>query len=516
MIDPNDLAIRLFDGLLESSWQASVLAGLVLAIRWAFRRSLPSRWCYLLWMVVVGRLLLPALPESPASVYRYIPASRFQALVEKDWARWMSPVRSENGAQEGNGEDSTLAGCAPGTFTGSAAISKKEMAILIWLLGASLLAGLLVLRTALFRRWLSLEGKPAGEEIELLAGKIAEELGAAYSGPVRETSLVITPAVVGLFHPMLLLPAGIGSQLTDDELQMILRHELAHLKRGDLWMNFVVTVLQIVHWFNPLLWFAFARMRQDREMATDALAISSSKSTSPTAYGQMLLKLAVHYPPSRGMALSAGILETHQNLKQRLEQIIRVRPNAYAWSTSGVGLIIVLATVGLTRAAVPGTSGGETVITSASVKREADKSVVFAGHVQVRNPKIDIRANDLRFDQAEGRLTATGDVRMALPKSGAPTPTGAVTLTADGSSNYKGQVAMAENNVTFRAGGVKVVADRASFDRSTRILQASGHVQVIDGKQVFRSDNITYELAANTVASSKLIWKMAASGPANE
>ena len=513
MIDPHDLAIRLFDGLLESSWQASVLAGLVLAVRWVFRRSLPSRWRYLLWMVVIGRLLLPALPESSASVYRYIPASRFQALVEKDWARWMAPVGSEIGAQDGNGEVSALAGATPGAFAGSASISKKEAAVVIWLLGASLLTGLLILRTALFHRSLSIESKRAAKEVQLLAGKIAEDLGMTYSGPIRETSLVTSPAVMGLFHPTLLLPAGIASRLTDDELQMVLRHELAHLKRGDLWMNFVATALQIVHWFNPLLWFAFACMRQDREMATDALAISSSPSTSPSAYGQMLLKLAVHYPPCRGTALSAGILETHQNLKRRLEQIIEVRPNAYAWSTPGLGLIIVLATVGLTRASVPVVPGGETVITSDSMKREADKSEVFAGHVLVQSPDIHIQADGLRLDLTPGLMTATGTVRVTLQKSGAPTSTGPVTITADGSNNYRGQVAMAENNVTFRAGAVKILADHASYDRSTRTLQASGHVQVIDGKQVFRSDSITYELAANTVASSKLIWKMSAFGP---
>ena len=513
MIYPHDLAIRLFDGLLESSWQASVLAGLVLAARWVFRRSLPSRWCYLLWMVVIGRLLLPALPESPASVYRYIPASQFQALVEKDWVRWMSPVRSEIGAAGGNGEVSTLAGSPPGAFADSASMSKKEVAVLVWLLGASLLAGLLVLRTALFHRSLANEGKPATKEVELLAGRIAKDLGMTYSGPIRETSLMTSPAVVGLFHPTLLLPAGIASRLTDDELQMVLRHELAHLKRGDLWMNFVATALQIVHWFNPLLWFTFACMRQDREMATDALAISSSRSNSPFAYGQMLLKLAVHYPPSRGMALSAGILETHQNLKRRLEQIIEVRPNAYAWSTPGLGLIIVLATVGLTRASVPAVLGNETTITSDSMKREADKSEVFAGRVLVQYPDIHIRADGLRLELTPGLATATGNVRVTLQKSGAPTSTGAITITADGSNNYKGQVATADGNVTFGAGAVKILADHANYDRSTRTLQASGHVQVIDGKQVFRSDSITYELAANTVASSKLIWEMAASGP---
>ena len=55
-----------FDWLLETSWQASLLALLVIAVQRIFRNTLPARWRYLLWLLVVARLLIPALPESPA------------------------------------------------------------------------------------------------------------------------------------------------------------------------------------------------------------------------------------------------------------------------------------------------------------------------------------------------------------------------------------------------------------------------------------------------------------------
>ena len=71
----NGLADRCLDWLLATSWQASVLVVLVIAAQWCFRSVLAARWRYLLWLLVVGRLLLPSLPESPASLYRYIPAS---------------------------------------------------------------------------------------------------------------------------------------------------------------------------------------------------------------------------------------------------------------------------------------------------------------------------------------------------------------------------------------------------------------------------------------------------------
>ncbi len=98
-----------------------------------------------------------------------------------------------------------------------------------------------------FRRCVLLNARPADDAKRKLADSVARDMGVKRRLAVIETDLLETPAVVGLFAPKLLLPRKVAARLSSDELILIFRHELAHLKRGDLWVNFLVCVLQIVH-----------------------------------------------------------------------------------------------------------------------------------------------------------------------------------------------------------------------------------------------------------------------------
>src|SRR5690606_8191191 len=77
---------------------------------------------------------------------------------------------------------------------------------------------------------------------------------------LRETALVESPAVFGLFRPCLLLPHGFAERLEPHEIRHVLLHEAAHLKRRDLVVNWLMALAQAIHWFNPLVWLAFRQM----------------------------------------------------------------------------------------------------------------------------------------------------------------------------------------------------------------------------------------------------------------
>lgn len=167
---------------------------------------------------------------------------------------------------------------------------------------------------------------------------------------VYETSLVGSPAIFGLWRASLLLPVGLAGRLSTDELRLVILHELAHLRRADLYHHALLSVLQVIHWFNPLLWFAFVRMRDDREMATDALVLSGERAALKTQYGHTLLKLI---EGAQGQPVSVqlvGILENPEQLKYRLTRIRQATPGGYRWSSRGLALLCVLGALFLTRA----------------------------------------------------------------------------------------------------------------------------------------------------------------------
>ena len=86
---------------------------------------------------------------------------------------------------------------------------------------------------------------------------------------IKLTEAPLSPAVCGLFFPVILFPRALAERFSPTQLRAVLLHELFHLKRGDVWVNLLQTLLQILYWWHPLLWLANARIRRLREEAVD-------------------------------------------------------------------------------------------------------------------------------------------------------------------------------------------------------------------------------------------------------
>lgn len=97
------------------------------------------------------------------------------------------------------------------------------------------------------------------------------------------------PHISGLLQPKVLLPHDFSSRFTPQQQQLILRHELAHWQRGDLHWNYLALALLALCWFNPVLWMAYRRYRQDQELACDALVLESASHQDRIAYGYALV-----------------------------------------------------------------------------------------------------------------------------------------------------------------------------------------------------------------------------------
>ena len=142
---------------------------------------------------------------------------------------------------------------------------------------------------------------------------------------LRVTDQAMSPAVCGLFRPVILLPQSLVEKLPPAQLRAVLLHELIHLRRGDVWANCVQALLQTVYWWHPLVWLANARLRRVREEAVDDAVMLALRDEAET-YAPTLLevaKLAFHRPlASLGLV---GILESRSALRQRIERLVNFR-----------------------------------------------------------------------------------------------------------------------------------------------------------------------------------------------
>ena len=96
-----------------------------------------------------------------------------------------------------------------------------------------------------------------------------ERLGLRRPPRVRLSAAVRSPFVTGLFRPVVFLPADIVEQLEPEQLEHVLLHELAHVRRRDVWLSAACAVVQILYWFHPLVWLANSRLATIREQCCD-------------------------------------------------------------------------------------------------------------------------------------------------------------------------------------------------------------------------------------------------------
>jgi TonB family protein len=109
------------------------------------------------------------------------------------------------------------------------------------------------------------------------------------TGLCYQSEQLTGPHISGFLQPKVLLPRDFPQRFSPQQQQLILRHELAHWQRGDLHWNYLALTLVALCWFNPLIWLAYRRYRQDQELACDALVLQDASAQDRIAYSYALV-----------------------------------------------------------------------------------------------------------------------------------------------------------------------------------------------------------------------------------
>ena len=153
------------------------------------------------------------------------------------------------------------------------------------------------------------------------------------------------PAVIGMLRPAVIFPTTILWSDDREQLRFILRHELAHLYRHDLLWNLLAALAGCIFFFNPLVWLALREWRFTQELACDELAIGQSSSAS--SYASMLLEVALSKNPSRTLVSAAGVFESFETLKRRIERMRHFSSMSKDQSKWLVAGVVAVSAIGL-------------------------------------------------------------------------------------------------------------------------------------------------------------------------
>ncbi|MDR2610266.1 MAG: DUF4825 domain-containing protein [Clostridiales Family XIII bacterium] len=337
---------------------ASITALILFAIKPFVRNRLAKSFQYYIWLVVIILLLVPLrinLPvAAPDANSTHQATGRSIATIRDTVDRYVV-TRDELAAR--TGEEGATPGQANQTIAqnanpGSPFSRWLNAAAVVWPLGVAVFLFINILGYLRFRRGLKKKNMPAREqETALLRQLRPKRAPVLFRNPAAPT-----PMLIGVFRPAIILP---DKEYGDTQIENILLHELAHLKRGDIVVKWLMTFANALHWFNPLVYVTRREMNRACELSCDEAVIKRLDSAAKQRYGDTLISVVAGSGTSRGV-LSEAMCEEKKTLKGRLESIMGYKAKSKAIIAFSVVLVLALIAGALAL--------------SASVKENSDES----------------------------------------------------------------------------------------------------------------------------------------------
>jgi bla regulator protein BlaR1 len=222
-----------------------------------------------------------------------------------------------------------------------------DVFVIIWLVGTTLLLLRLVVGFTHVQSLKVQQVHPISADIQALMNTLLEKTQMPTSIKLLESALANVPMTIGWIKPVVLLPVGIASGLTITQLEAILAHELAHIKRYDYLVNIFQNFVEILFFFHPATWFISGKVRDERENCCDDFAVEICGDSLVLA--KALTQVASYQQQPR-LAMAFGA--KRQTFMDRIKRIIGIndsKPMSYGNWAAVLGMILVVA-LGITYA----------------------------------------------------------------------------------------------------------------------------------------------------------------------
>lgn len=331
-----------FTAIGRAAWEG----GLALVLAWGLIRlapGIPPAFRCWIWRLVYLKLLIALCWTAPLRVPLLPPEKVAVPAVAASSKAAPPPVAALSPGSEQQRDP------APAPSPGAPALAAPLLGVLfgLWLLGVS------VCTAALFGQWRRLcrlrRASRQVEDAELLHLRtdLCRALGIRAEPPLVYSDQVERPMLVGIRHPVVVLPLGFVEGCSAHERRLVLGHELVHLRRRDLHWECLRIAVHTLFFFHPLVRLVDAEWRVAQELACDegTLRITAA---APGDYGRLLLRVATAGPvgqPAAGPSLGMG--ESHASLRRRLCALGSFHPLAPAQAAAATFGVILLALTGV-------------------------------------------------------------------------------------------------------------------------------------------------------------------------
>lgn len=279
--------------IISCSVMGIIASFVVMLLQTFFSKRLSAKTMLYIWIPVIMRFLIPYIPESKASIYNYLP-----------------------------GADSLHTPVIPQITTDSAPEFAIHLNILpiIWLCGVVITLSVQLI--AYYKFMKSIKYTSGYSEIAQSTVKRACEM-CNIKKEVRIFTVKnnISPLIAGFIKPRIFIPEKILGEFQEQQIVIVLTHELTHYKQKDRLWNVLTVFINTVHWFNPLVRIVTGRIQRDVENACDEKAMEFLGADEKYAYSKTLIDLAALFPGGILAPSVSPMAGSSNSLKARIKKI---------------------------------------------------------------------------------------------------------------------------------------------------------------------------------------------------
>lgn len=330
------------------SWQVALLVALLWVVSLACRRA-SAAFRYWLWCLVLLRLCVPFSLTFPIGVVQPAPAIHTpQSAIpnpQSSMPQSAIPIGVYSRPPHSAIDDSVIRP-PQSAIRNSFSFRFSQYLILLWLAAVAGLGLLVLIQTWRVRRRVRGLTEIRRSELKALFVNLRSRMGIRRAVTLLYADAALAdagPLTLGLLRPVVVLPPRVADGWALEELAPVLLHELAHVRRRDLLVNFFQMIVQVVYFFHPLVWLANWRIRQEREWACDDLAVAQIGGR-PDLYSRAFLRIIEE---CRGKAspgtAGLGMAERRSALGARIRRILDHRYQAarQMGKLSVLGLVLI-------------------------------------------------------------------------------------------------------------------------------------------------------------------------------
>ena len=321
---------NIFYYIVLASILGSVVGIIIYILKSTLLRKLPAKWQYILWFVMIFKLIFPKGPESKISIFN-----------QMNTAGKISEAELLKIAQKPIHIGESIQHTKVYGFT--------EILPYIWIAGFIITLLWIITSFIILKIKIKSSSSSPSDITEEILNRCSEIAGVRKKIKIVVQNHIHSTALYGFFKPKILITKDFEN-MDMSHIEYTFLHELSHYKRGDVGVNYLLLFLRCVHWFNPIVWFLFKKIRRDTELATDERTMNYISPEEHKIYGMAIINtLSLK---SQKLPNMLGMANNKNDITKRVKAIAKFKKLSILQHIYSFLTILLVATVSLTSAVV--------------------------------------------------------------------------------------------------------------------------------------------------------------------